>query len=49
MRVGKDSCSIDIIQENKKTITGTNWYFIFDSMITGDKLEVDFKLDWEDT
>lgn len=43
---GKDSC---IIQENKKTSTDTNWYFVFDPMITGDKLEVDFKLDWEDT
>lgn len=47
--VGKDSCSIDIIQENEKTSTNTNWYFVFDPMITGDKLEVDFKLDWEDT
>ena len=50
IRVGKDSCSIDIIQENKKTSTDTDWYyFVFDPMITGDKLEVDFKLDWEDT
>lgn len=47
--VGKDSCSIDIIQENEKTSTDTNFYFVFDPMITGDKLEVDFKLDWEDT
>ena len=47
--VGKDSCSIDIIQENEKTSTNTNWYFVFDPKITGDKLEVDFKLDWEDT
>lgn len=47
--VGKDSCSIDIIQENEKTSTNTNWYFVFDPMITGNNLEVDFKLDWEDT
>ena len=47
MRVGEDSCSIDIIQENEKY--STNWYFVFDPKITGDKLEVDFKLDWEDT
>lgn len=49
IRIGKDSCSIDIIQEDKKISTDTNWYFVFDSMITGDKLEIDFKLDWEDT
>ena len=47
--IGKDSCSIDIIQEDEKTSTDTNWYFVFDPRITGDKLEVDFKLDWEDT
>ena len=47
MRVGEDSCSIDIIQENEKN--STNWYFVFDPKISGDKLEVDFKLDWEDT
>lgn len=49
LRVGKDSCSIDIIQENEKTSTNTSWYFVFDPMITGDELKVDFKLDWEDT
>lgn len=49
IRVDEDSCSIDIIQENEKTSINTNWYFVFDPMITGDKLEVDFKLDWEDT
>ena len=49
IRIGKDSCSIDIIPEDKKVSTNTNWYFVFDPMITGDKLEIDFKLDWEDT
>ena len=49
IRVGKDSCSIDIIQGDKKTSLDTNWYFVFDPIITGDKLEVEFKLDWEDT
>lgn len=49
IHVGKDSCTINVIQENKETSTNTSWYFVFDPIITGDKLEVDFKLDWEDT
>ena len=49
MRAGKDSCSFDVIQGDIKTSMSTNWYFVFDPMIAGDKLEVDFKLDWEDT
>ncbi len=48
IHVDKDSCTINIIQENKKTSTDINWYFVFDQMITGNELKVAFKLDWEE-